>query len=271
MEAYKQYEIDTVSEILVAQLSILPFEAFEERETTTIAYIRSAEWSEMLDQEVREICSLHEAKCKLTNIEPRNWNEEWESNFEPVDVGQFCTIRADFHEKLDGFAHTIRLQPKMAFGTGHHETTYMMIHAMSDIKVSESNVLDYGCGTGILAVLSVMMGADSVVAVDIEEESYLNTQENAKANAVELDQTIHGTIEDVSGHYDIILANINRNVLLATAEAIYERLSMGGTLLMSGILQADLEKVVHTYQELGLQLADQHQRGNWCCLHWQKG
>jgi ribosomal protein L11 methyltransferase len=270
MEVYRQYEIDSTSEIIIALLSVLPFESFEERADTTIAYIQDKAWTADLDAEVHKICTSQQATAAMTILQPRNWNEAWESNFTPVDVGQFCSVRADFHPAAVGYDHVIHLQPKMAFGTGHHETTYMMIQTMEAMPIAGGRILDYGCGTGILAVLAAKLGADYIVAVDIEEESYLNTLENAEKNKVKINEVVHGTIDNIEGTYGIILANINRNVLLDTAADVMDRLASGGTLLMSGILSQDREVIIDRYTALALQLEDVVSRGNWLCMRWSR-
>lgn len=268
MQVYRQYEIDSTSELVIALLSVLPFESFEERADTTIAYLRDADWTSDLDKEVHRLCASQNASATMTVLQPRNWNEAWESNFTPVDVGQFCTVRADFHPLAEGFDYVIHLQPKMAFGTGHHETTYMMIQAMANMPIRGSKILDYGCGTGILAVLAKKMGSQYTVAVDIEEESYHNTKENATKNSVVIDEVLHGTINNITGGYDVILANINRNVLLATADAIHTLLNPAGLLLMSGILLEDEQVIVDKYTAIGLHLDSITARGKWLCMQW---
>lgn len=271
MEIYKQYIISTTDEIVIGILSQFNFEAFEEQADQTIAYISEKEWSGDLDTAVQTICNDRDITCVLEDIEPQNWNEEWEKNFSPVDIGNFCTIRADFHEKPKGFEYTLLLQPKMAFGTGHHETTYMMINRMASLEIKGKTVLDYGCGTGILAVLAKMIGSEFTLAIDIEEESYTNTLENASKNKVSIDKVLCGTIEHVPPfEYDLVLANINRNVLINTADETISFVKQGGDLLMSGILTEDLDKIKTTYLSKGLKLIDSQQRGNWMCLQWRK-
>ena len=269
MDIYKQYIIKTTDEVVLALLAQYDFEAFEEQEYQSIAYISQSSWSSEIDEAVKSICSERKIKLVVEDIQPQNWNAEWEKNFSPVDIHDFCTIRADFHEKPEGFQYTLLLQPKMAFGTGHHETTFMMINQMSKIKIEGQSVLDYGCGTGILAILAKKMNSGYTLAIDIEEESYQNTLENASKNGVVLDKTLCGTIEDVPPKaYDIILANINRHVLLSTAEQVLKHLKKGGVLLMSGILDQDEALIVEKYQSIGMQLVNQSQKGSWLCLQW---
>ena len=190
MDIYKQYIIQSTDEVVLALLAQYDFEAFEEQADQSIAYISQSSWSNELDKEVRAICASRNIDIVLEDIQPQNWNAEWEKNFSPVDIHDFCTIRADFHDKPEGFTYTLLLQPKMAFGTGHHETTFMMIDQMSQIDLADQSVLDYGCGTGILAILAKKMKSGFILAIDIEEESYQNTIENARKNDVVLDEIL---------------------------------------------------------------------------------
>lgn len=270
MQDYRQYTLDTTDEVIIALLSQYPFEAFEERESTTIGYMPAGDWTPLIERSIRALCTERATTVTSEVLPPRNWNSEWESSFEPVNVGTFCTIRADFHEVPSGYDHVIHLQPKMAFGTGHHETTYMMIHAMQRLSIAERYVLDYGCGTGILAVLAARLGAGYVVAVDIEQESHDNTLENESANEVHIDKVICGTISDIHENFEVILANINRNVLLDTVTDIYSRLDPGGTLLMSGILSQDQDIIMQAYLEAGFAHHSTAARGNWLCMEWAR-
>ena len=204
---------------------------------------------------------------KVEEVENKkiNWNEEWESNFPVVKVDDLAFIYADFHEKEAGFSHYIKIAPKMAFGTGHHETTYMMIQSMKDINYENSKVLDLGCGTGILSVLAGQLGSKDIIAIDIEEPSYENTKEHAEINDIPM-HVICGGVEDVpKQNYDIILANINRTVLLTYADDIISLLSEGGDLLLSGILKEDESLIREAYSKVDLLKINN--RGNWLCFH----
>ena len=187
-------------------------------------------WTEKLALDIQE-----------TQTPYQNWNAQWESNFHPIRVGDFVGIRAEFHAPWTDVAHEIVIQPKMAFGTGHHATTWMMVDLLRDLPLSGQWVLDYGAGTGVLAIVAAKCGARRIEAVDIERESYENTLENAARNGVaDAIRSYHGQLDDVPvGPYDTILANINRNVILASLPALYQRLRPAGHLLLSGILLAD--------------------------------
>lgn len=197
-----------------------------------------------------------------------NWNREWESNFSPVEVDDICFIYADFHEKISGFENYIKIAPKMAFGTGHHETTFMMIQAMRKLDLQGKDVLDLGCGTGILAVYAKQRQANNVDAIDIEIESYKNSKEHAELNDVSFN-VIHGSVEDVPNRkYDIVLANINRHVLLTYSNQIINMLADNAELLISGILLEDEALIEEAYKELTL--VDLNRRGKWTCFHFAR-
>jgi len=255
------------SEILIALFSTQPFEMFEEKEEGFDAFIPVFALNEEVESYVEELRKNHKFTYVKTLIPGQNWNSLWESSFEPVLAGDFCGIRADFHEPLQHVAHEIVINPKMAFGTGHHETTFMVIQHMQHIDFKGKNVLDYGCGTGVLSILASKLGAAEVDAVDIEEQSYLNTIDNAVANGISNVHTIHGTLAEVPDRsYDIILANINRNVILDSLPTLFGRLLPGGVLVTSGILLAD-EKIVADAQEMaGFNTDKVLKKNNWLSI-----
>lgn len=254
-------------EILLALLSHLPFDTYQEGTDGLHAFISAEDNTLGLEAEATAIAAGFGSMPSKTLVPYQNWNELWETNFQPVQVDDFCGIRADFHAPLTGVAHEIVINPKMAFGTGHHDTTHAMIVQMRDMDFTGTKVLDYGCGTGILAILAARLGAASIEAVDIEQESYLNTLENARINEVHNILAVHGTLDDIVGDgYDIILANINRNVLLASFAALYDRLSAGGTLLISGILQVDEPLILEAVEAAGFKVETCQRRGYWSCV-----
>lgn len=266
MKEYVYLEFDQNSEAMIGLLSGLEFDSFEEAEEGLKAYIDQTEWNEDVKSQVDEYTGMLNLSYKVHKLENINWNEKWESNFQPVEVGNFCRIRADFHEPKPEFEHEVLINPKMAFGTGHHETTYMMIEQMSKLDMDKRSVFDFGCGTGILAILSKMLGAKEVYAIDIERESYLNTMENAKVNDVHfvVEQNILSKINFKK--YDYILANINRQVLLDSAFQLSKILEDDGKLLISGILERDYEKVIKKFRSFGFKQKEKVQKGKWLCL-----
>lgn len=201
---------------------------------------------------------------EFERIENKNWNAEWEANFKPIEINDIH-IRAEFHPKTD--KREIIIQPKMAFGTGHHETTFMMIEQMNTMDFSDLNILDYGCGTGILTVFAAMQKAKNIVAIDIQEEAVENTVEHFDLNNLAKENLIvlQGDLDKLdSQKYDIILANINRHVLLKNQHNLHALLLPNGKLLLSGILKADRPLIVETYTHAGFTLASENQKGEWC-------
>jgi len=250
-------------EVLISQLSDLGAEGFEQKENMLLAYFNELEFK---SYEVNRILSSF--NFQTSTIEERNWNEVWEKNFEPVCVDDFCTIRAEFHKDLKPARYEIIITPKMSFGTGHHATTYMMIQQMRDMDFSEKSVFDFGTGTGILAILAEKLGASEVDAIDLDQWSKENALENIARNEC-TKINVQQTSEIPQGFYDIILANINRNVLLEYLPKLKSALTKNGLILMSGILSTDNEELVKVCSETGLKLLHQKERENWTSLLFQ--
>lgn len=277
---YWKFTIHTApetAEILLAYLSEAPFDTFEETPEGLNAYLPAASG---IPEAADGMASVESLLSRLQTQFPfswskiflpaQNWNEIWESNFQPVIVEDFCAVRADFHAPVPGVQHELVINPKMAFGTGHHETTWMCLRALRELPCRDARLLDYGCGTGVLAILAARMGAAHVEAVDIEEESYRNTLENSAVNGVsERVAARLGTLDAVQGRdFDGILANINRNVILDSLPRLAELLRPGGWLLVSGILEQDGAVVTEAAQEAGFNIKDKAQRGNWLCVQF---
>ncbi len=255
------------AEILIALLSELPFDTFDVGETTMKAYILEKDWTENVAQQTADINQGFGFTFEKTFIPYQNWNVIWESNFQPIRVDDFVGLRADFHPPTEGVVFDLVINPKMAFGTGHHETTYMMMQLMRDIDFVSKKVLDYGCGTGILAILAEKLGATDLEAVDIEEASYENTIENNGINDVHNVKAFCGTLDVIpSKDFDIILANINRNVILYSLSDLKSRLKTGGTMLISGFLKQDENILLDATKKEGFQHITTEQRGNWLCM-----
>lgn len=256
-------------EALLGLLSGFPFESFEEPESgSLVAYLPASVSPEQLKSELKRLGELIPFDLRIELIEAQNWNEVWESNFPPIQVGNFCGIRAEFHPPFGNLVkHELCIQPRMAFGTGHHETTFMMIEIMEELPLKGKNVLDYGSGTGILAILAHRLGAGRIDALEIEPIACENAADNCRANHAETIDVIEGTLERVMGrHYDIILANINRHVLLDSFAPLYEMLPIGGHLLISGILSADRDIVSQALELTGFQVETVRERGQWLAM-----
>lgn len=254
-------------ELLLAYLSQLPFNAFEEKESEILAFCPANPAIPKLEEDISNLHSLLPFKYTKQLIPYKNWNAVWEENFTPIIVGSFCGIRADFHPPIPQVKHEIIINPKMAFGTGHHATTRMMIEMMKGQLIEKTKILDFGCGTGILAILAAKMGAQLIDAVDIEQPAYENTIENGQINDIFNIQAYLGGLEVVmDSEYDLILANINRNVILKYFEALYKKLKKSGTLLISGVLMDDEALVLDRAKSVGFTIDEKKYLDKWCCI-----
>lgn len=240
MANYIQLEFQNVSvaqsDLLVAQLSEIGFDGFEEEANNLKACIPARNFDEAA---VKELMAPANLVYTQTTIEETNWNAAWESSFQPVIVDDFVGIRADFHEPLTGVEHEIIITPKMSFGTGHHATTYMMIQQMREIDFTGKTVFDFGTGTGILTILAEKLGAAKIMAVDYDEWSIDNAAENLSRNNCSKFELKKSDSAVADGSYDIILANINKNVILDHFSAMFKLLNPNGILLLSGLLETD--------------------------------
>lgn len=260
------------TEILIAELAEKAFESFEESELGVSAYVQKSLWNESILEGV-QILESADFKISYTveDIEQVNWNEEWEKNFNPIDVDGVCYVRAPFHEKTSAL-YDIVIEPKMSFGTGHHETTYMMIRHILQNEMADKVVLDMGCGTAILGILASMRGAKHVDAIDIDNWCYLNSIENAERNSCENIAVFEGdaSILTQDKKYDIILANINRNILLNDMEAYVACLKDEGSIYFSGFYTEDIPYIKEEAVKQGLVYVSQLKKNNWVSLKFNK-
>lgn len=257
------------SEILIAELGELAFESFTETETGISAFVQKDLWDEMI---LENINILHSEEFKIDytfeEIDQVNWNEEWEKNFEPIDVDGRCHVRAPFHPKTDA-EFDILIEPKMSFGTGHHETTHMMIQHLLEMDVTGMKTLDMGCGTAILAILAEMKGAQPIDAIDIDNWCYLNSIENAERNNCTKITVYEGDAALLEcKKYDLIIANINRNILLNDMQSYADCLNPKGTLLLSGFYTEDIPFIDASCTEKGLTYVKKFERNNWVSLKY---
>ena len=254
------------ADILTAELGELGFDAFVENEEGFSAYIDEDKYSQQeLDEVIGRYADMVQLNYTTKKIERQNWNEEWERNFEPLFIGDQVSVRASFHEKPANAKYDIVINPKMSFGTGHHETTTLMIENQLTLDHQGKCVLDMGCGTGILAIMAGELGAKEIVAVEIEDWTVENARENAELNGYGSIDVRLGGAETIEGDqpYDIILANINRNVLLDDMPAYVAVLKPEGYLLLSGFYTEDLPMLQERATELGLTYLSHRVKNNW--------
>jgi ribosomal protein L11 methyltransferase len=251
-------------EVLIALLGEMGYEGFEQEEDLLHAFILEAAFDEAA---LKELLEAHGLSYTLQNIAERNWNAEWEANFQPVVVEGFCAIRAHFHPPVPEVEHELIITPKMSFGTGHHATTYMMLQAMRALDLRGKRVLDFGTGTGVLAILAERLGAGNIVAIDNDDWSIENASENVEANACNHIQVLkRDQIADVSGSFDVILANINKHVIVSQLEALTQHLAEDGVIVMSGLLQDDTEEIENEAVKNNLSVSVRMTKGSWICL-----
>ena len=258
------------NEILMAELIEIGFDSFTEEHEGILAYIQKETFKE---EELKEVHLLQNPEIKISytfqEMPNINWNEEWEKNFSPINVEDKVSIRAEFHGNQN-LPHEIIIQPKMSFGTGHHATTYLMIQQMLDMNFENKTVLDMGCGTSVLAIFAKQQGAGKTVAIDIDEWSVENSIENAARNSVELEIS-QGTAENLgSENFDIILANINRNILISDIPTYVSVLNSGGQLLLSGLCFFDVDDILEVCTAQNLTLQKKLQREEWVSLLLEK-
>lgn len=256
------------SDILIANLSDIGFEGFEEEKNLLKAFIVAKDFNEQL---LHPIINKMGLKYITSVIKYKNWNEEWEAGFEPVTIGDFCTIRATFHQAVEGVKHDIIITPKMSFGTGHHATTYLMIEAMKQIDMEGKSVFDFGTGTGILAILAEKMGANIIEAIDVDDWSIENGEENLQKN--KCNKILLYKSEEITSmrKFDVLLANINRNVILQHLEAMKAHLFPGGLMVLSGLLTGDADIILRDAGRLNMKNISMQERNSWISLQFVKG
>ncbi len=263
--SFKQVTAE-IADLIIAALQQTA-EGFEETENGLKVIFLEENYSKA---EIDELASAYQLAFETEEIAPQNWNAIWESNFSPVIVDDFVGIRASFHEPLQNVQHEIVITPKMSFGTGHHATTHLMMQQMRKVSFPGKSVFDFGTGTGVLAILAHRLGAKSLLANDIDEWSILNAQENFEHNDTTGIRLIQSDSAIMGQHFDIILANINRNVLLDNMKDLSSQLNAGGQLILSGILEDDFDIIKETAENNQLPLTEKNARNNWLCLNFEK-
>ena len=256
-------------DIVLAGLSDVGFESFLETPEGLEAYIPLDEWSvDSLDVLSAMIGNGIDLSWSLSVIPPENWNAVWESDFQPIVIENQCAVRADFHAPID-VPFELLITPKMSFGTGHHQTTFMMLNYLLKHRPSDHKVLDMGCGTGVLGILAEKLGANHIDAIDVEPWCYENTVENAQMNNCQLLTAYHGDVNQIPGkQYDTILANINMNVLLSDIPKFAQLLSNNGHLFLSGFFTQDIPAIEAKANQNGLHMIEFQERDRWVAAHF---
>ena len=261
-------EKEIFSDIIIAKLNEIEFESYVETEDGVNAYIQEQLYNKKrLDVVISELKNLFSFDYDVKGIKQENWNLKWEENFEPVEINEQCVIRAHFHEKVN-CKYEIIITPKMSFGTGHHETTFLMMNEMFSLNFKGKSVLDMGCGTGVLTILSKMLGSEATLGIDIDEWSYENSIENAKLNTVDSIKFLLGDVSSISGKFDVVLANINRNIILSDIDKYIDAMNMNSDILFSGFLSEDVELIREKAESLGLSFVSHKIKNKWNLLHF---
>lgn len=255
------------SEILIALLSATNTNGIEELDNNLKVFFSESDFNE---EEIAGMAETVQAAYEVKKVEEENWNRLWESNFNPVTVENWVAVRADFHEPITNVVHEIVITPKMSFGTGHHATTYMMLEQMQQLELTGKKVFDFGTGTGVLAILAHKMGATDITAVDYDEWSIENTRENIARNHTGGIRLVKSDTAELNQLFDVILANINKNVILDNMETLAKELEPGGTIFFSGLLIQDQQDIVTAAQKFGLQLVKVAERNKWLFINMLK-
>jgi len=273
MDAHIKIEFEFLSkeqkEIVIALLTEMNYEGFEEEGDLLKAYISSGNYNE---NELTHFTNEQKLNFSITKVESKNWNTEWESNFHPVIINNpihdnpWLAIRAGFHKPIKNVEHEIIITPKMSFGTGHHVTTSMMIRMMSEFDFNGKKVLDFGTGTGILAILSEKLGASKIIAIDNDDHSIQNARENIQANDCSRIRLLKSSAAKGTHQFDIILANIIKGVILNNLDSFAKHLLPGGVLVLSGLLKDDEKELLESSKNYGLHLRKKTEEDNWICL-----
>lgn len=270
-----QLELESdFTEILIAELAEAGFESFVETDEGLQAYIIEEDFNETaLKELIAKYSEITAISSSWKSLERKNWNEEWERSYEPIEVGKDIRIRATFHEPDPGFTYDLLIQPKMSFGTGHHETTWLVMSEQLNLPHAGLSIMDVGCGTGILAILASKLGATNLLGFDIDEWAVENTVENFAMNGLgEEAEVFKGTINEVPAEKQFggILANINRNILLEEIPKYVKHLLPGGWLIVSGFYEMDQSDIEKCAAETGLKKLRSNTRNQWATVVFEK-
>lgn len=263
---------EVFSDIVVARLNEIEFETFLENDNGVRCYIQATLFDKKkLDIELDKIKQNTKLNFNINHVAQKNWNEEWEKNFKPVQINSHCLIRSEFHNNSGNFKDEIIITPKMSFGTGHHETTFLMINELYNLDLNDKSILDMGSGTGVLSIVASKNGAKQVVGIDIDEWAFQNSIDNAKLNNTENISFLHGDIKLIENQdFDIILANINRNIIEKDIEGYYNLLIDKGDLLISGFLEEDVDFIINLSINNRFNVINKKNKGQWSMVHLRK-
>lgn len=261
------------TDIFMAELGEIGYETFTEEDYGLNAYITNDLFSEeSLKEVLARYAEMTSVEYSFQTLVKQNWNEEWEKNYQPISVDGIVQVRAGFHQPDPSFKYDIVINPKMSFGTGHHETTSMVLSLQQEINHTNKKVLDVGCGTGILAIMASKLGASQVGAFDIEEWAAENSRENVSLNDCSNIEVRQGTIEDEpADQYDIVLANINRNILIRDIPKYIEFMKPAPSqLVVSGFYQHDIEDIESVAKKCGLAKVNVREKNNWAAIVFER-
>jgi len=274
MEAYYEFQINCKEEFkdnIIAELAEENFEGFEENEDGFSAFIPQSLFENDVFEKILKHYNIDPVTVPQNTVEQQNWNAQWEASFEPITIGGDIIVKAPFHLLDNHYKYEIIIQPKNTFGTGHHETTQLVLQMMLQTDFKNKQVFDYGCGTGVLGIFASMLGAEKIFAIDIDEWSAENIMENCSLNSVtniEFKRSDLALIE--SRNFDVVLANINKNILLISFEKLSKMMNKGANLIISGFYESDLEDLKTEAAKYKLNFKDHYTKNDWCAAMFEK-
>ncbi len=268
---YTEIDITTTNvelkDLLIAELSEIGYEGFEETDLGLKAFLPEDNFE---DATLEILAAKHNIEYTITSIPHQNWNELWESNFSPMTVDDFVGVRASFHEPMNNVEHEIIITPKMSFGTGHHATTYMMMDLMRDMDFTNKSVYDFGSGTGILAILAEKLGSKSILAVDYDDWCIENSKENIESNGCKYIKIAKADNAQTGEAFDVVLANINKNIILDNMATLSEDIKPNGYILLSGLLPEDEKDILEAAKIQRWEHLITVTKNNWIALKFSR-
>ncbi len=254
-----------LNDMLIAQLSEIGFEGFEEVEEGLKAFAPEQSFDKAI---LKSVLGIYGLTFTSTTIPAQNWNEVWESNFEPMQVADFVGVRANFHQPIQNVQHEIIITPKMSFGTGHHATTYMMMQLMEGIDFTNKTVFDFGTGTGILAILAEKLGSKNILGIDYDDWCIENATENLAANNCQFIKIQKADTAKLNEKFDVVIANINKNIILDNIAFLAEDVALNGQILLSGLLAEDEIDILVATEKFNWRHITTVSKGMWIALHF---